>query len=36
MANALVDVRSVSKTYHRDKVEVPVLRKLSLTVNEGD
>lgn len=36
MANALVEVRSVSKTYHRDKVEVPVLRKLSLTVNEGD
>jgi len=36
MANALVDVRSVSKTYHRDKVEVPVLSKLSLTVNEGD
>lgn len=36
MANALVEVRSVSKTYHRDKVEVPVLRKLSLSVNEGD
>lgn len=36
MANALVEVRSVSKTYHRDKVEVPVLRKLSLTVQEGD
>jgi putative ABC transport system ATP-binding protein len=36
MANPLVEVRSVTKTYHRDKVEVPVLRKLSLTVNEGD
>lgn len=36
MANTLVDVRSVSKTYHRDKVEVPVLRNLSLTVPEGE
>lgn len=36
MASALVEVRSVSKTYHRDKVEVPVLRNLSLAVSEGD
>ena len=36
MASPLVEVRSVSKTYHRDKVEVPVLRNLSLTVSEGD
>lgn len=36
MANALVEVKSVSKTYHRDKVEVPVLQKLSLAVPEGE
>lgn len=36
MANALVEVKSVSKTYHRDKVEVPVLRKLSLSIAEGE
>lgn len=36
MANALVEVRNVSKTYHRDKVEVPVLRNLSLSVPEGE
>jgi putative ABC transport system ATP-binding protein len=36
MANALVEVKNVSKTYHRDKVEVPVLQKLSLAVPEGE
>jgi len=36
MASALVDVRGVSKSYHRDKVEVPVLRNLSLSVPEGE
>jgi putative ABC transport system ATP-binding protein len=36
MSKALVEVREVSKTYHRDKVEIPVLRKLTLQINEGD
>ena len=36
MANSLVEVKGVSKTYHRDKVEVPVLQKLSLAVPEGE
>ncbi len=36
MASALVDVRGVSKTYHRDKVEIPVLHNLSLEVPEGE
>jgi putative ABC transport system ATP-binding protein len=36
MASALVDVRGVSKTYHRDKVEIPVLRNLSLEVPEAE
>src|SRR5512147_1801852 len=36
MASALVDVRGVSKTYHRDKVEIPVLRNLNLQVPEGE
>ncbi|HWO58156.1 MAG TPA: ABC transporter ATP-binding protein [bacterium] len=36
MANNVVEVRSVSKVYHRDKVEVPVLNHLSLTVPEGE
>ena len=36
MASALVDVRGVSKTYHRDKVEIPVLRNLSLEIPEGE
>lgn len=36
MPNALVEVKNVSKTYHRDKVEVPVLQRLSLAVPEGE
>jgi putative ABC transport system ATP-binding protein len=36
MASAVVDVRGVSKSYHRDKVEVPVLHNLSLSVPEGE
>jgi putative ABC transport system ATP-binding protein len=36
MANNVVEVRSVSKVYHRDKVEVPVLNRLSLNVPEGE
>ena len=32
----LVEVRDVSKVYHRDSVEVPVLDRLSLTIAEGE
>ena len=36
MSKSLVDVRDVSKTYYRDKVEIPVLTNLTLQINEGD
>ncbi|GAB4327494.1 MAG: ABC transporter ATP-binding protein [Candidatus Zixiibacteriota bacterium] len=36
MANPVVDVRNVSKSYHRDHVEIPVLNDLSLSVPEGE
>lgn len=36
MANPLVQVHNVSKTFHRDEVEIPVLRNLSLDVPEGE
>ena len=36
MAQTLVDVRGVSKTYQRDKTPVPVLHNLTLSVPEGE
>src|SRR2546426_9073077 len=33
---ALIELHDVSKTYHRDKIEVPVLDGVSITVPEGD
>ena len=32
----LIELRDVSKTYQRDKIEVPVLSRVSMTVEEGD
>jgi putative ABC transport system ATP-binding protein len=36
MPSSVVEVQSVSKSYHRDKVEIRVLSNLSLTIPEGD
>jgi len=36
MSEHLVNVREVSKSYQRDKVEIPVLNNLSLQITEGD
>jgi putative ABC transport system ATP-binding protein len=34
--NTMVDVKSVSKSYHRDSFEIPVLTNVSLKVPEGE
>jgi len=36
MAAALIEIRNVSKSYHRDTLEIPVLRDISLTIPDGD
>ncbi len=36
MANSLIHVENVSKSYQRDSFEIPVLNNISLSVNEGD
>ena len=36
MAGVLIEIRNVSKSYHRDTLEIPVLRDISLTIPEGD
>ena len=36
MANPIVQVRGVSKSYRRDKMEIPVLNDISLDVPEGE
>jgi len=36
MANTIVDVKGLSKSYFRDKVEIQVLRDLSLRIEEGE
>src|SRR3989442_6695423 len=33
---ALIELHDVSKTYHRDKIEIPVLDGVSIAVPEGD
>jgi putative ABC transport system ATP-binding protein len=33
---ALIEVRDVSKTYHRDAMQIPVLANVSISVPEGD
>src|SRR5690349_9291900 len=32
----LIELRDVTKTYHRDTIEIPVLQRVSLGVPEGD
>jgi putative ABC transport system ATP-binding protein len=32
----LIELRGVTKTYHRDAIEIPVLEGISLAVEEGD
>lgn len=32
----LIEIRNVSKTYHRDSFEIPVLRNISLTIPAGE
>jgi putative ABC transport system ATP-binding protein len=36
MNESIVEVRDVTKSYRRDRVEIPVLRGISLTVPKGD
>jgi len=36
MASPVVEVQSVNKSYHRDKVEIRVLSNLSLAIPEGE
>jgi putative ABC transport system ATP-binding protein len=36
MANTVIQVQNVSKSYWRDSFEVPVLNDISIEVNEGD
>ncbi len=33
---ALIELRDVTKTYKRDAIEIPVLERVSITVDEGD
>src|SRR5438128_7285191 len=33
---ALIELKDVSKTYHRDKIEIPVLGGVTISVEEGD
>jgi len=34
--SAIIDVQDVSKSYHREAIEIPVLRNISLRVPEGE
>ena len=36
MTDPLIEVRSVSKAYRRDKIDVPVLNDLSISIPEGE
>lgn len=36
MAQPIIQVQNVSKSYHRDSLEIPVLNDISLTVPEGE
>jgi putative ABC transport system ATP-binding protein len=33
---ALIELRDVTKAYHRDKIEIPVLDRLSITIEAGE
>jgi putative ABC transport system ATP-binding protein len=32
----MIEVKNVTKVYHRDRIEIPVLRNLTITVPEGE
>jgi putative ABC transport system ATP-binding protein len=34
--NAIIDVEDVTKSYHRDSIEIPVLKNISLRVPDGE
>lgn len=36
MAAPLIEIQNVSKSYQRDRLEIPVLKDISLTITEGD
>jgi putative ABC transport system ATP-binding protein len=36
MSEPIVNVNSVSKVYHRDSIQIPVLQNINLTIEEGD
>ena len=36
MANSIIQVQNISKSYYRDTLEIPVLRNLTLDVHEGE
>ncbi|HXV79397.1 MAG TPA: ABC transporter ATP-binding protein [Candidatus Binatia bacterium] len=36
MKRAFIEVQNLSKSYHRDSLEIPVLRNISLNVSEGE
>jgi putative ABC transport system ATP-binding protein len=36
MANSIVEVRNVSKSYQRDSIKIPVLEDINLSVPEGE
>jgi hypothetical protein len=36
MKQALIEVQNLSKSYRRDSLEIPVLRNISLNVQEGE
>ncbi|MCI0707558.1 MAG: ABC transporter ATP-binding protein [Ignavibacteriae bacterium] len=36
MANTLIEIQNISKSYRRDSMQIPVLRDISLTVPDGE
>ena len=36
MKQTLIEVQNLSKSYRRDSLEIPVLRSISLNVEEGE
>ncbi len=36
MPEPIVDIRNITKSYHRDSIEIPVLQNLSCTIPEGE
>jgi putative ABC transport system ATP-binding protein len=36
MEPPLIEIQNVSKSYHRDTLEIPVLRNISLSIQEGE